>query len=150
MQQTQRQISATAQRSQVQTKVVSGLRCPDCHANAVSVKLVRGSIVAGSAKCQSCGWSVRVAQFTDGIVGKCPCCSARTWTLTMVATVNAKANKSSVKATNGLTSALMAFLRLTRRRWWLTIVATNQFVLSAVNAIVKLKPNTLALAKLSS
>ena len=74
MQQTQRQISATAQRSQVQTKVVSGLRCPDCHANAVSVKLVRGSIVAGSAKCQSCGWSVRVAKFTDGIVGKCPCC----------------------------------------------------------------------------
>ena len=76
MQQTQRQISATAQRSQVQTKVVSGLRCPDCHANAVSVKLVRGSIVAGSAKCQSCGWSVRVGKFTDGIVGKCPCCGS--------------------------------------------------------------------------
>jgi len=76
MQQTQRQISATAQRSQVQTKVVSGLRCPDCHAKAVSVKLVRGSIVAGSAKCQSCGWSVRVGKFTDGIVGKCPCCGS--------------------------------------------------------------------------
>ena len=76
MQQTQRQISAATQRSQVQTKVVSGLRCPDCHANAVSVKLVRGSIVAGSAKCHSCGWSVKVAQFTDGIVAKCPCCGS--------------------------------------------------------------------------
>jgi len=68
----ERQVSATMQQSQVQTKVVSGLRCLDCHANAVSVKLVRGSIVAGSAKCQSCGWSVRVAKFTDGVVGKCP------------------------------------------------------------------------------
>ena len=71
-----RQISATTQRSQVQTKVASGLKCPDCRAKAVKVKLVRGSIVAGSAKCQSCGWSVRVAKFTDGIVGKCPCCGS--------------------------------------------------------------------------
>jgi len=73
---TQNELSTTKQRSQVTTKVVSGLKCPDCHANAVSVKLVRGSIVAGSAKCQSCGWSVKVAKFTDGIVGKCPCCGS--------------------------------------------------------------------------
>jgi len=73
---TERQISATTQQSQVQVKVASGLRCPDCHANAVSVKLVRGSIVAGSAKCSACGWSVRVAEFNDGIVGKCPCCGS--------------------------------------------------------------------------
>ena len=72
--QTQRQISATTQRSQVATKVASGLRCPDCHAKAVSVKLLRGAVVAGSAKCHSCGWSVQVAQLSDGIVGKCPCC----------------------------------------------------------------------------
>jgi predicted RNA-binding Zn-ribbon protein involved in translation (DUF1610 family) len=72
--QTQRQISATTQRSQVATKVASGLRCPDCHAKAVSVKLLRGAVVAGSAKCHSCGWSVRVARLSDGIVGKCPCC----------------------------------------------------------------------------
>jgi len=72
----ERQVSATTQQSQVQTKVVSGLKCPDCHAKAVSVKLVRGSIVAGSAKCHNCGWSVRVAQFTDGVVGKCPCCGS--------------------------------------------------------------------------
>jgi transcription elongation factor Elf1 len=72
--QTQKQISATTQRSQVTTKVASGLRCPDCHAKAVSVKVVRGSIVAGSAKCSACGWSVRVAQLSDGIVAKCPCC----------------------------------------------------------------------------
>jgi len=74
--QTQRQISATAQRSQVQTKVVSGLKCPDCREKSVKVKLVRGSIVAGSAKCHSCGWAVRVGKFTDGIVGKCPCCGS--------------------------------------------------------------------------
>jgi len=71
---TQNELSATKQRSQVTTKVVSGLKCPDCREKAVTVKLVRGSIVAGSAKCQSCGWSVRVAKFTDGVVGKCPCC----------------------------------------------------------------------------
>ena len=71
-----RQISATTQRSQVTTKVVSGLKCPDCREKSVKVKFVRGSIVAGSAKCQSCGWSVRVAQFTDGIVAKCPCCGS--------------------------------------------------------------------------
>ena len=76
MQQTQKQISATTQQSQVTTKVASGLRCPDCHAKAVSVKVVRGSIVAGSAKCSACGWSVRVAQLSDGIVAKCPCCGS--------------------------------------------------------------------------
>jgi RNase P subunit RPR2 len=72
----QKQISATTQQSQVATKVASGLRCPDCHAKAVSVKVVRGSIVAGSAKCHSCGWSVRVARLNDGVVGKCPCCGS--------------------------------------------------------------------------
>ena len=71
---TQNELSTTKQRSQVTTKVVLGLKCPDCREKSVKVKLVRGSIVAGSAKCQSCGWSVRVAQFTDGIVAKCPCC----------------------------------------------------------------------------
>jgi len=73
---TKNQVGTKAAESQVTTKVVSGLRCPDCHANAVSVKLVRGSIVSGSAKCQSCGWSVKVAKFTDGVVGKCPCCGS--------------------------------------------------------------------------
>jgi hypothetical protein len=72
----QKQISATTQQSQVTTKVASGLRCPDCHAKAVSVKVVRGSIVAGSAKCSACGWSVRVARLNDGIVAKCPCCGS--------------------------------------------------------------------------
>jgi DNA-directed RNA polymerase subunit M/transcription elongation factor TFIIS len=72
----QKQISATTQQSQVTTKVASGLRCPDCHAKAVSVKVVRGSIVAGSAKCSACDWSVRVAQLSDGIVAKCPCCGS--------------------------------------------------------------------------
>jgi predicted RNA-binding Zn-ribbon protein involved in translation (DUF1610 family) len=71
-----KQISATTQRSQVTTKVASGLRCPDCHAKAVSVKVVRGSIVAGSAKCSACGWSVRVARLNDGVIGKCPCCGS--------------------------------------------------------------------------
>jgi RNase P subunit RPR2 len=70
----QKQISATTQQSQVTTKVASGLRCPDCHAKAVSVKVVRGSIVAGSAKCHACGWSVRVARLSDGVVGKCLNC----------------------------------------------------------------------------
>jgi len=70
----QKQVSATMQRSQVQVKVASGLKCPDCRENAVSVKLIRGSINAGSAKCHSCGWSVKVAELSDGIVGKCPCC----------------------------------------------------------------------------
>jgi predicted RNA-binding Zn-ribbon protein involved in translation (DUF1610 family) len=72
----QKQVSATTQRSQVATKVASGLRCPDCHAKAVSVKVVRGSIVAGSAKCHACGWSVRVARLSDGVVGKCPNCGS--------------------------------------------------------------------------
>jgi len=72
----QKQISATTQRSQVTTKVASGLKCPDCRERAVSVKLLRGSIVAGSAKCSACGWSVRVAQLSDGIVAKCPCCGS--------------------------------------------------------------------------
>jgi len=72
----QQQLSTKVVESQVTTKVVSGLKCPDCHEKSVTVKLVRGSIVAGSAKCHSCGWSVRVAQFTDGIVGKCPCCGS--------------------------------------------------------------------------
>ena len=73
---TQNELSTTKQQSQVQTKVASGLKCPDCRAKAVKVKLVRGSIVAGSAKCHSCGWSVKVAKFSDGIVGKCPCCGS--------------------------------------------------------------------------
>jgi hypothetical protein len=72
----QKQLSTTTQQSQVATKVTSGLRCPDCHAKAVSVKVVRGSIVAGSAKCHACGWSVRVARLNDGVVGKCPCCGS--------------------------------------------------------------------------
>jgi hypothetical protein len=73
---TQKQISTTTQQSQVTTKVASGLRCPDCHTKAVSVKLLRGAVVAGSAKCSACGWSVRVAQLSDGIVAKCPCCGS--------------------------------------------------------------------------
>ena len=73
--QTQKQISATTQRSQVQVKVASGLKCPDCREKSVKVKLVRGAIVAGSAKCP-CGWSVRVAKFTDGVIGKCPNCGS--------------------------------------------------------------------------
>ena len=72
----ERQVSATAQQSQVQVKVASGLKCPDCREKSVKVKLVRGSIVAGSAKCHSCGWSVKVAKFSDGVVGKCPCCGS--------------------------------------------------------------------------
>jgi predicted RNA-binding Zn-ribbon protein involved in translation (DUF1610 family) len=69
-----KQISTTTQRSQVATKVASGLRCPDCRQKSVTVKLLRGAVVAGSAKCSACGWSVRVAQLSDGIVAKCPCC----------------------------------------------------------------------------
>jgi len=71
-----KQVSATTQRSQVATKVASGLKCPDCHAKAVSVKLLRGAVNAGSAKCSACGWSVRVAQLSDGIVAKCPNCGS--------------------------------------------------------------------------
>jgi len=71
-----KQISATTQRSQVATKVASGLKCPDCRQKSVTVKLLRGSIVAGSAKCSACGWSVRVARLNDGIVAKCPCCGS--------------------------------------------------------------------------
>jgi len=70
------QLSTKVVESQVTTKVVSGLKCPDCSEKSVKVKLVRGSIVAGSAKCDSCGWLVRVAKFTDGVVGKCPNCGS--------------------------------------------------------------------------
>jgi DNA-directed RNA polymerase subunit M/transcription elongation factor TFIIS len=73
---TEKQINTATQQSQVTTKVASGLRCPDCHAKAVSVKLLRGAVVAGSAKCSACGWSVKVAQLSDGIVAKCPCCGS--------------------------------------------------------------------------
>ena len=73
---TKNQVSTKAAESQVTTKGVSGLKCPDCHEKSVTVKLVRGSIVAGSAKCDSCGWSVRVGKFNDGIVGKCPNCGS--------------------------------------------------------------------------
>jgi hypothetical protein len=73
---TQKQISTATQQSQVTTKVASGLKCPDCREKAVSVKIVRGAVVAGSAKCSACGWSVRVAQLSDGIVAKCPCCGS--------------------------------------------------------------------------
>ena len=73
---TKNQVSTKVAESQVTTKVASGLKCPDCREKAVKVKLVRGTIVAGSAKCQACGWAVRVAQFTDGVVGKCPCCGS--------------------------------------------------------------------------
>jgi hypothetical protein len=73
---TQKQISTAMRQSQVATKVASGLKCPDCHAKAVSVKLLRGAVVAGSAKCSACGWSVKVAQLSDGIVAKCPCCGS--------------------------------------------------------------------------
>jgi len=72
----QQQLSTKVVESQVTTKVVSGLKCPDCHEKSVTVKLVRGSIVAGSAKCNACGWSVRVGKFSDGVVGKCPCCGS--------------------------------------------------------------------------
>jgi predicted RNA-binding Zn-ribbon protein involved in translation (DUF1610 family) len=72
----QKQISTVTQRSQVATKVASGLKCPDCREKTVSVKLLRGAVNAGSAKCHSCGWSVRVAQLNDGVVGKCPCCGS--------------------------------------------------------------------------
>jgi DNA-directed RNA polymerase subunit M/transcription elongation factor TFIIS len=73
---TQRQIITTTQQSQVATKVASGLRCPDCREKAVSVKLLRGAVNAGSAKCHACGWSVKVARLSDGIVAKCPCCGS--------------------------------------------------------------------------
>ena len=69
-----KQVSTTTQQSQVATKVASGLRCPDCRQKSVTVKLLRGAVNAGSAKCHSCSWSVRVAQLSDGIVAKCPCC----------------------------------------------------------------------------
>lgn len=70
----QKQISTVTQKSQVTTKVVSSLKCPDCREKQVTIKVIRGVIVAGSAKCSACGWSVRVAQLSDGIVAKCPCC----------------------------------------------------------------------------
>jgi len=56
---TQKQISTATQQSQVTTKVVSGLKCPDCHQKSVTVKLLRGAVNAGSAKCHACGWSVQ-------------------------------------------------------------------------------------------
>jgi len=73
---TQKQISTAMRQSQVATKVASGLKCPDCHAKAVSVKLLRGAVNAGSAKCHACGWSVKVARLNDGIVAKCPNCGS--------------------------------------------------------------------------
>jgi predicted RNA-binding Zn-ribbon protein involved in translation (DUF1610 family) len=73
---TQKQISTTTQQSQVATKVASGLKCPDCHAKAVLVKLLHGAVNAGSAKCHACGWSVKVARLNDGIVAKCPNCGS--------------------------------------------------------------------------
>jgi uncharacterized Zn finger protein len=73
---TEKQINTATQQSQVTTKVASGLRCPDCHQNLVTVKLLRGAVNAGSAKCHSCGWSVKVARLNDGIVAKCPCCGS--------------------------------------------------------------------------
>jgi len=75
VQQTQKQISTATQRSQLQTQVVSGLKCPNCQEKSVKVKVVRGTITVGSAKCNNCGWSVRVAQL-DGIVSKCPTCGS--------------------------------------------------------------------------
>jgi len=69
-------INTTTQQSQLRTQVVSGLQCPDCSEKSVHVKVVRGAIVAGSAKCNACGWSVKVAQFADGVVGKCPQCGS--------------------------------------------------------------------------
>jgi predicted RNA-binding Zn-ribbon protein involved in translation (DUF1610 family) len=72
----QKQLSTTTQQSQVTTKVVRGLKCPDCLEKSVTVKLMRGSIIAGSAKCSACGWSVRVARLNDGVIGKCPCCGS--------------------------------------------------------------------------
>jgi predicted RNA-binding Zn-ribbon protein involved in translation (DUF1610 family) len=73
---TEKQLSTTTQQSQVATKVASGLRCPDCRQKSVTVKLLRGTVNAGSAKCYSCGWSVRVARLNDGVVGKCPNCGS--------------------------------------------------------------------------
>jgi predicted RNA-binding Zn-ribbon protein involved in translation (DUF1610 family) len=73
---TKKQLSTATQQSQVTTKVASGLKCPDCREKAVSVKVARGAVVAGSAKCHSCGWSVRVARLNDGIVAKCPNCGS--------------------------------------------------------------------------
>jgi len=72
----QKQISTVTQKSQVTTKVVSGLKCPDCREKQVTIKVIRGVIVAGSAKCSACGWSVRVARLNDGVIGKCPCCGS--------------------------------------------------------------------------
>jgi transcription elongation factor Elf1 len=72
----QKQISTVTQKSQVTTKVVSGLKCPDCCEKQVTIKVIRGVIVAGSAKCSACGWSVRVARLNDGVIGKCPCCGS--------------------------------------------------------------------------
>jgi len=69
-------INAATQQSQLQTKVTSGLKCPDCREQSVKVKLLRCAITAGSAKCNKCGWSVKVAQFQDGVVGKCPHCGS--------------------------------------------------------------------------
>jgi hypothetical protein len=72
----QKQISTVTQKSQVTTKVVSGLKCPDCREKQVTIKVIRGVIFAGSAKCSACGWSVRVARLNDGVIGKCPCCGS--------------------------------------------------------------------------
>jgi predicted RNA-binding Zn-ribbon protein involved in translation (DUF1610 family) len=73
---TEKQLSTTTQQSQVTTKVAAGLKCPDCRHKSVTVKLLRGAVVAGSAKCHACGWSVKVARLSDGVVGKCPNCGS--------------------------------------------------------------------------
>jgi uncharacterized paraquat-inducible protein A len=73
---TQRQIITATRQSQVTSKVASGLKCPDCRQKSVTVKLMRGAVNAGSAKCSACGWSVKVTQLSDGIVAKCPCCGS--------------------------------------------------------------------------
>jgi predicted RNA-binding Zn-ribbon protein involved in translation (DUF1610 family) len=73
---TEKQLSTTTQQSQVAMKVAAGLKCPDCRHKSVTVKLLRGAVVAGSAKCSACGWSVKVARLNDGVVGKCPNCGS--------------------------------------------------------------------------
>jgi ssDNA-binding Zn-finger/Zn-ribbon topoisomerase 1 len=73
---TEKELSTATRQSQATTKVASGLRCPDCHQNLVTVKLLRGAVNAGSAKCHACGWSVKVARLNDGIVAKCPNCGS--------------------------------------------------------------------------
>jgi len=73
-------------------------------------------------------------------------CLTRTTSLRKPTATTVKVTKFHAKATK----RLMAFPLLLKQRWWLIGVATNLCVHSAVNAIGKLKPNTLALAKLWS